>query len=92
MPIDNFVTEHKFDALRSMNGDVINNVAISGNMVFTLQHDLRTKPEDIIIENKAEVKTRGLSFTCVATTHEVSVFFFVVRIHNAYCLHSPRMF
>jgi len=67
MPIDTFVTEHKYDQLRSM-GDVMKNVAISGNMVFTLQHDLRTKPDDVIITEKAEVKTRGLGFTCVATT------------------------
>ncbi len=73
MAIDNFVTEYKFDQLRAMNGDVFNNVAISGNMVFSLQHDLRTKPNDIVIENKAEVKTRGLSFTCVATTHLVCI-------------------
>jgi len=72
MPVDNFTAEKKFSQLRSA-ASMVDNIAISGNMVFRMQHDLRTKPGNIIIKDKGEVTKRNLEFTCVATTPDGEV-------------------
>jgi hypothetical protein len=67
MPIDTLVPDQKFQQL--LPHDVIENVAISGNMVFKLTHDMRMKGEEVVITEKSEVPgKRGARFTAVATT------------------------
>jgi hypothetical protein len=74
MPLKDFTPNRKFAQLQHFGTpNVLENIAISDNMVFKICHDLRVKPVDLVITEKAEVKTRGLSFTCVATTRSAEV-------------------